>query len=194
MTVFIIASMFVLVTQQINVIQWDQIVTDASTTFTASSPNATVLRTSALGSSPPNISVDPSLRQAELAKAQLLQASLADRRSPTKLVVLGQRAFAQPSLQQLTQQEASLPNELGSASGGIQSNLRGGATSSYKEAMTGNDPNPFIMTNVSVDTDGNTIVKTIDSNGFVDLAENTHSRHQKSSSTNATKVTSPGSS
>ena len=118
MTVFIIASMFVLVTQQINVIQWDQIVT-----------------------SPPNISVD--------------------RRS---------------------------------ASGGIQSNLRGGATSSYKEAMTGNDPNPFIMTNVSVDSDGNTIVKTLDSNGFVDLAENTHSRHQKSSSTNATKVTSPGSS
>ena len=147
MTVFIIASMFVLVTQQINVIQWDQIVT-----------------------SPPNISVDPSLRQAELAKAQLLQASLADRRSPTKLVVLG------------------------SASGGIQSNLRGGATSSYKEAMTGNDPNPFIMTNVSVDSDGNTIVKTIDSNGFVDLAENTHSRHQKSSSSssNATNISSPG--
>ena len=113
MTVFIIASMFVLVTQQINVIQWDQMVT-----------------------SPP-------------------------------------------------------------VAGGIQPtwpNLRVRGTSSNKEPMSGNDSNPFIMTNVSVDTDGNTIVKTIDSNGFVDLAENTHSRHQKSSSTNATKVTSPGSS
>ena len=104
MTVFIIASMFVLVTQQINVIQWDQIVT-----------------------SPP-------------------------------------------------------------VAGGIQPNLR---SISHKEAMSGNDTNPFIMTNVSVDSDGNTIVKTIDSNGFVDLAENTHSRHQKSSSSTATNVTSP---
>jgi len=60
-----------------------------------------------------------------------------------------------------------------------------------KETMIGSDPNPFIMTNVSVDSDGNTIVKTLDSNGFVDLAENTHSKHQKSYSTNdtATKTT-----
>lgn len=98
MTVFIIASMFVLVTQQINIIQWDQMVT-----------------------SPP-------------------------------------------------------------VTGGIQSTLPNLRSISHKEAMSGNDPNPFIMTNVSVDSDGNTIVKTLDSNGFVDLAENTHSRHQKSSS------------
>ena len=54
-----------------------------------------------------------------------------------------------------------------------------------KESMVGNDTNPFIMTNVSVDSDGNTIVKTIDSNGFVDLAENTHSKHLKSSSSSS---------
>ena len=35
---------------------------------------------------PTNLVGDPSLRQAELAKAQLLQASLADRRSPDKFV------------------------------------------------------------------------------------------------------------
>jgi hypothetical protein len=63
--------------------------------------------------------------------------------------------------------------------------------SSNKETMCANDPNPYVMTNVSVDNNGNTIIKTIDSNGFVDLAENTRSMNYKSSSTSANANTIP---